>query len=167
MVWNISKDKNTNNTNTRITWMASFGVFNVNVEDVSIYIQEIRGSTFSREYTSSTSENLRENNEFKSIQAGSYLFIANRWNTRTKCEICSKLSIKTPERCQRRSLNFWLWTDFINYSGVSTVNLEQVIAGREGQLKPWAKKLSLYRILHCNLLVIGIHLPKSAPKILN
>ena len=40
------------------------------------------------------------------------------------CEICSKLSIKTPERCQRRSLNFWLWTDFINYSGVSTVNFD-------------------------------------------
>ena len=35
MVWNISKDKNNNNTNTRITSMASFGVFIVNVEDIS------------------------------------------------------------------------------------------------------------------------------------
>ena len=35
MVWNISKDKNNNTTNTRITSMASFGVFIVNVEDVS------------------------------------------------------------------------------------------------------------------------------------
>ena len=36
-----------------------------------------------------------------------------------------KLTTKTPERRQ-------LWTDFSNYSGVSTVKFEQVNAGREG-----------------------------------
>ena len=32
--------------------------------------------------------------------AGSYMFKANNRNTRTKCEICSKLTINTPERRQ-------------------------------------------------------------------
>ena len=31
-------------------------------------------------------------------QAGKYMFKVNNRNTRTKCEICSKLTIKTPER---------------------------------------------------------------------
>ena len=34
----------------------------------------------------------------KAFLAGSYLPKVNYRNTRTKCEICSKLSIKTPER---------------------------------------------------------------------
>ena len=32
-----------------------------------------------------------------------YLFKDNNRNTRKRCEICSKLTIKTPERRQRRS----------------------------------------------------------------
>ena len=31
--------------------------------------------------------------------ANIYLFKVNNRNTRTRCEICSKLTIKTPERC--------------------------------------------------------------------
>ena len=34
-----------------------------------------------------------------SIPAGIYLLKVNNRNTRTRCEICSKLTIKTPERC--------------------------------------------------------------------
>ena len=34
--------------------------------------------------------------------AGSYVFKVNIRNTRTKCEICSKLPIKIPERRQRQ-----------------------------------------------------------------
>ena len=30
--------------------------------------------------------------------AGSYMFKVNNRNTRTRCEVCSKLTIKTPER---------------------------------------------------------------------
>ena len=30
--------------------------------------------------------------------AGNYMFQVNNRNTRTRCEICSKLTIKTPER---------------------------------------------------------------------
>ena len=32
--------------------------------------------------------------------AGNYMFKVNNGNTRTRCEICSKLKIKTPERRQ-------------------------------------------------------------------
>ena len=32
--------------------------------------------------------------------AGNYMFKVSKRNTRTRCEICSKLSIKTPERSQ-------------------------------------------------------------------
>ena len=42
------------------------------------------------------------------------LFKFNKVNTRTMCEICSKLTIKTPERCQWRR------------SGVCIVNFEQI-----------------------------------------
>ena len=36
----------------------------------------------------------RQNNN----PAGNYMFKVNNRNTRTRCEICSKLTIKTPER---------------------------------------------------------------------
>ena len=39
-----------------------------------------------------------------SYPAVNYMFKVNNRNTRTRCEICSKLTIKTPER--RQSL-FW------------------------------------------------------------
>ena len=47
--------------------------------------------------------------------AGNYMFKVNNRNTRTSCKICSKLTIKIPER--RHS--------------VSIVNLEYVNAGWE------------------------------------
>ena len=37
--------------------------------------------------------------------AGNYMFKVNNRNTRTRCEICSKLTIKIPERRQWR----WRW----------------------------------------------------------
>ena len=37
---------------------------------------------------------------FMLIPAGIYLFKVNNRNTRTRCEICSKLTINTPERRQ-------------------------------------------------------------------
>ena len=39
---------------------------------------------------------------FMLIPAGIYLFKVNNRNTRTRCEICSKLTINTPERRQWR-----------------------------------------------------------------
>ena len=49
---------------------------------------------------------------------GIYMFKVNKRNTRTRCEICSKVIIKTPERRQWRQC-----------SSVSIVNFEQVNAG--------------------------------------
>ena len=38
---------------------------------------------------------------------GIYLLKVNNKNTRTKCEICSKLTIKTPDRrCSNLTVNF-------------------------------------------------------------
>ena len=51
------------------------------------------------------------NQEINSYPAGNCMFKVNNRNTRTRCEICSKLTIKTPER--RRS-------------GVFIVNFEHI-----------------------------------------
>ena len=45
----------------------------------------------------------------------SYLFKVNNQNIRKRYEICSKLTVKTPEKCQRPPsgisiVNIWLWT---------------------------------------------------------
>ena len=47
--------------------------------------------------------------------ANIYFFKLNNRNTRKRCEICSKLTIKTPERGQRRC------------SGVFIVNFEHIL----------------------------------------
>ena len=51
---------------------------------------------------------------FLTFPAGIYLFEVNNGNTRTMCEICSKLTIKTPEQYQ--------WSRY----GVFIVNFEQI-----------------------------------------
>ena len=55
----------------------------------------------------------------------------NNRNTRTRCEICSKLTIKIPERRQwRRSGIFVVNFEHISpYSSVPIVNFEHVIVG--------------------------------------
>ena len=55
------------------------------------------------------------------VPAGNYMLKVNNRNTRTRCEISSKLTIKTPERCQ--------WTYFTPCCSVSIVNFEQVNTG--------------------------------------
>ena len=64
-----------------------------------------------------------EKNNIKTLQqcnisVGNYMFKINNRNTRTRCEICSKLTIKTLERRQwRRSgvfiVNFELISDLV------------------------------------------------------
>ena len=39
---------------------------------------------------------------FSMTPVGSYLFKANNRNPRARCEICSKLKVKIPERCHCR-----------------------------------------------------------------
>ena len=66
-----------------------------------------------------------------SIPAGIYRLKVTYRNTRTWCEIYSKLTIKTPER---RLASFWcfycyLWTSSTPWSSISMVYFEHVIAG--------------------------------------
>ena len=68
----------------------------------------------------------------RSFPAGNNMFKVNDGNIRTRCGICSKLTIKTPERRNwRRSgvfiINFG--TYFTPCSSVSIVNFEQVNTG--------------------------------------
>ena len=91
------------------------------------------------------------NNIFRMFQTfiseGNYMFKVNCRNTRTRCEMCSKLTIKTPERLQWHhsdvfivnfehmlmasfwSLYCWPWTYFTPCSSVSIVNFGQINAG--------------------------------------
>ena len=60
--------------------------------------------------------------------AGNCMFKVNDRNTRTRCDICSKLTIKTPERRQE---SFWclycqLWTYSTPCFSLPVVNFEQV-----------------------------------------
>ena len=66
--------------------------------------------------------------------AGNYLFIVNNRNTRTRCEICSKLTIKTPGRLHWRRSGVFI----VNFEHISTpcfsvsiVSFEHVIVGWE------------------------------------
>ena len=66
----------------------------------------------------------------KNSSTNIYLFIVNNSNTRKRCETCSKLTIKSP---QRRSTVFIVNFEHISYlfapfSSVSTVGFEQVNA---------------------------------------
>ena len=62
--------------------------------------------------------------------AGNNMFKVNDRNTKTRCEICSKLTIKTPEwRRWHRSGVFIVSFEHISLcSSVSIVNFEQVNA---------------------------------------
>ena len=52
---------------------------------------------------------------FKTYQVGIYLLKVNDRNTKTRYEICSKVRIKTPERCQWRRSGIFI----LNFEGIS------------------------------------------------
>ena len=78
--------------------------------------------------------NVRETMSLGLNPAGIYLLKVNNRNTRTRCEICSKLTIKIPERrLWHRSGTF-----IVNFEHIShlvlvflLLNFEHVIAGWE------------------------------------
>ena len=57
--------------------------------------------------------------------AGNYIFKVNNRNTRTRCETCSKLTIKTPERRKWRRSGVFI----VNFEHISHLNFEHAIAG--------------------------------------
>ena len=75
------------------------------------------------------------------------MFKVNNRNTRTRHEICSKLTIKTLE--QRHWYCFGVFIDdfehyFTPYSSASIVNFEQVNAGWEVTVDPVRKSLFIF-----------------------
>ena len=66
-----------------------------------------------------------ENMDISSLKwpVGNYMLKVNIRNTRTRCEICSKLTIKTPERHWHHSGVFIVNFEHISHL-VSTVNFE-------------------------------------------
>ena len=79
---------------------------------------------------------LKKVNLFCWLPAGINMFKVNNRNTRTICEICSKLTIKTPERRQMellvktvngwKSLTIYKKSSIWHRSGVFIVNFEQI-----------------------------------------
>ena len=71
------------------------------------------------------------------VSEGIYLLKVNNRNTRTRCKICSKLTIKSPKRHQNDAIGLVLVCLLLTlnilhtYSIVSIVNFEHVIAGWE------------------------------------
>ena len=86
-----------------------------------------------------------KNGNSQPIPSGIYLFKVNKRYTRTRCEICSKLTIKTPERRQASLwyLNCYLWTYFTCCSSVFTANFEHATAGRDDVDKTSIKQSTL------------------------
>ena len=66
-----------------------------------------------------------------SYQAGICLLKVNYRNTRTRCEICSKLAIKTPKRRYWHCSGVFIvnLTCVTPFPSVSLVNFEQIDAG--------------------------------------
>ena len=89
--------------------------------------------------------------------AGNYMFKVKNRNTRTKCKICSKLTIKTPER--RRTLsNIYDETFCENSSGLLVVIYFQKLFHRRclagywyggGLMTLWSYLIYIY-LLKCN-----------------
>ena len=58
------------------------------------------------------------------LPAGNYMFKVNNRNTSTRCEICSKLTITTPEQRQwRRSGVFIINFEHITYLDIQFLSL--------------------------------------------
>ena len=69
--------------------------------------------------------------------AGKYVFKVNNRNTRTRCEICSKITIKKPERRQQRPYLQHPFTRTRSYSKLFnwwlSISLNSLFHGREYQ----------------------------------
>ena len=63
--------------------------------------------------------NRTELNTFYNYPVGIYLLKVNKRNTRTRCEICSKLTIKIPERRQWRRFGIFI----VNFEHISQIVL--------------------------------------------
>ena len=77
-------------------------------------------------------------NFLASTPVGIYMFKVNNRNTRTKCEICSKLTIKTPERCHWRRSDVFI----VNFEHISHLVLVFLLLALNMQLPASTAKIS-------------------------
>ena len=93
----------------------------------------------------------RNMNRVRLVQAVNYMFKVNNRNTRIRCEVCSKLTIKAPNDAWRRSCIF-----IVNFEHIShlvlvfllrTLNIKMP-AGTGLFLYPLKTKLFSFRIVH-------------------
>ena len=85
-----------------------------NAEKIAKSIIDLAKNSIKEHCTVSISSTVPRNDEWNNNPACIYLFKDNTRNNRATCEICSKLTLKTPERRQWRR------------SGVFAVNFEQI-----------------------------------------
>ena len=82
--------------------------------------------------------------------AGMYLLKVNIRNSRTRYEICSKLTIKTPGTIH--------WAYFTHCHGVSIVNFEHVIAGWDAyQEAAYNKQVAEFQLLFHDVTIHEMH----------
>ena len=82
---------------------------------------------------------------------GNYLLKVNNRNTRTRCEICSKLTIKTPERRQwRRSVVF-----IVNFEHISHL-VPLLLLSTEHLIAGWVRSCAYYRWYNNLLFILQI-----------
>ena len=76
--------------------------------------------------------------------ANIYLFKVNNRNSRKRCEVCSKLTIKTPERRQWRHSGVFIvnFEHTSSFSNVSIVYFEKVNVSRVNYQKCFGDKLN-------------------------
>ena len=98
----------------------------VNIKPIKVYVPIISKpvnwvgccsillSTLSKLFFPSRHSWLGQSQKWEHLSNVWNLFKVNNRNIRTRCEICSKLTIKTPKHCQWR------------YSGVFIVNFKQI-----------------------------------------
>ena len=93
------------------------------------------------------------------IPVDNYMLKASNRNTKTRCEICSKLTIKTPERHQNDAIGIVLVSLLLTLnifhisSSVSIVNFEQVNVHCDPYPKTdllWCKRHSQWVVLFIN-----------------
>ena len=74
-----------------------------------------------------------------SIPVGIYLLKVNKRNTRTKCEICSKLTLKTPKQCHWRPygvfiVNFEYFSHLVQVFLLLILNMQLLTGIRQHKL---------------------------------
>ena len=106
----------------KIKWLKAISTFNPLLANVPILypLKTPKNQKFSGVFRGGYKmAKLARNGLMKMLRpAGNYMFKLNNRNARTRCEIHSKLTIKTPERCQ--------WRCQWRRSGVFIVNFEHI-----------------------------------------